>query len=211
MTNHWRDIRHADLILVNGANPATLPFPSTGAWTNWSTQTLVVSLRSGTNTVRVTATTADGLANLDSLAVDTAPRNVREFQAYRAAWLTRSLTRLNVGYWVYSTGVPTSAPTILAQLTPDHGFERVAGWSFPVEGAAPIEVAVFRVDLKRLAFDATKLYAAPDALDRMVTLLEEHPEEGSGVAARLAEHVIVVPDGPAAVAALGRLGALAAN
>jgi formate dehydrogenase major subunit len=22
MTNHWRDIRHADLILVNGANPA---------------------------------------------------------------------------------------------------------------------------------------------------------------------------------------------
>src|SRR5207244_11232203 len=22
MTNHWRDIRHADLILINGANPA---------------------------------------------------------------------------------------------------------------------------------------------------------------------------------------------
>src|SRR5258706_10141984 len=22
MTNHWRDIRHADLIMINGANPA---------------------------------------------------------------------------------------------------------------------------------------------------------------------------------------------
>jgi len=22
MTNHWRDIRHADVILINGANPA---------------------------------------------------------------------------------------------------------------------------------------------------------------------------------------------
>ena len=22
MTNHWRDIRHADLILINGGNPA---------------------------------------------------------------------------------------------------------------------------------------------------------------------------------------------
>jgi hypothetical protein len=147
----------------------------------------------------------------DWIAVDTAPRNVREFQAYRAAWLTRSLTNAGVGYWVYSTGVPTSAPTILAQLTPDHGFERVAGWSFPVAGAPPIEVAVFRVDLGSLAFDTSKLYAAPDALDRMVTLLEEHPEEGRGVATRLAGRVVVVPDGPAAAAAFARLQALAAN
>jgi hypothetical protein len=145
----------------------------------------------------------------DWIAVDTAPRNVREFQAYRATWLTSSLTSKNVAYWVYATGVPTSAPTILNQLTPAHGFERVAGWSFPVRDEPAIEVAIFRVDLGRLSFDTTTLYAAPDALDRMVTLLDEHPEEGRGVAARLIERVVVVPDGPAAVAARARLDALA--
>src|SRR5205809_7223188 len=25
MTNHWRDIQHADLIMINGANPAEAP------------------------------------------------------------------------------------------------------------------------------------------------------------------------------------------
>ncbi len=145
----------------------------------------------------------------DWIAVDIAPRNVREFQAYRAPWLTGSLARFKVAYWVYSTGVPTSAPTILAQLTPDHGFERVAGWSVPVAGAPPIEVAIFRVDLGHVTFDTKTLYAAPDALDRIVTLLGEHPAEGQAIAARLAQRVVLVPDDAAAAAARARLAALA--
>ena len=145
----------------------------------------------------------------DWIAVDTAPRNVREFQAFRATWLTAALTGRHVGYWIYATGVPTSAPTILAQLTPDHGFERVAGWSYPVADEPPIEVAIFKLDLPHLSFDTGALYAAPDALERMVTLLGEQPEKGSAIARRLAEIVRVVPEGPAAAAARAHLDTLA--
>jgi hypothetical protein len=145
----------------------------------------------------------------DWIAVDTAPRNVREFQAFRANWLTAALTGRHVAYWVYATGVPTSAPTILAQLTPDHGFERVAGWSYPVTDEPPIEVAIFKIDLGHLSFDTGTLYAAPDALERMVTLLGEQPEKGRAIAERLIGRVRVVPEGPAAAAARASLNAFA--
>lgn len=54
-----------------------LSFTGTGAWTNWTTRTLSTHLHAGDNTVRATATTAEGGPNLDSLTVDngrTAPR-----------------------------------------------------------------------------------------------------------------------------------------
>jgi alpha-galactosidase len=57
-------------ISVDGTVVATgVPFPATGAWTTWSTVTQPVSLAAGTHTVRLTATTADGPANLDYLDV----------------------------------------------------------------------------------------------------------------------------------------------
>ncbi|WP_205315538.1 PQQ-dependent sugar dehydrogenase [Nonomuraea lactucae] len=56
-------------LTVNGATQANLPFTSTGSWTAWRSQNASVPLTAGPNTVRVTATTADGLANLDSLTV----------------------------------------------------------------------------------------------------------------------------------------------
>jgi len=59
-------------ITVNGTTQATLQFPPTGSWSTWSTQTATVSLVAGANVVRATATTAGGLANLDSLMVDAA-------------------------------------------------------------------------------------------------------------------------------------------
>ncbi|RSD10701.1 carbohydrate-binding protein [Amycolatopsis eburnea] len=55
-------------IAVDGTVVATgVPFPPTGAWTTWSTVARPVSLAAGAHTVRVTATTADGPANLDYL------------------------------------------------------------------------------------------------------------------------------------------------
>jgi unsaturated rhamnogalacturonyl hydrolase len=54
---------------VNGT-ATTLPFPGTGAWTTWSTQRLSTPLTLGRNTIRVTATGANGGPNLDSLTVD---------------------------------------------------------------------------------------------------------------------------------------------
>lgn len=43
-----------------------------GAWTSWATARLTASLRAGANTIRATATTADGGPNVDHLTVDAA-------------------------------------------------------------------------------------------------------------------------------------------
>ena len=53
--------------MVNGAPAITLNFPSTGSWNTWGNVTLSVPLIAGTNTVRATATTADGGPNVDWL------------------------------------------------------------------------------------------------------------------------------------------------
>ncbi|MFK4221689.1 carbohydrate-binding protein [Streptomyces sp. NPDC019890] len=55
-------------VSVNGAVvSAGRAFDGTGAWTTWADATLTVPLRAGSNTVRVTATTANGAPNLDYL------------------------------------------------------------------------------------------------------------------------------------------------
>jgi endoglucanase len=57
-------------IAVNGSVvSAALAFPGTGAWATWSTRSVTVPLNAGPNTVRATATTANGGPNVDSLQV----------------------------------------------------------------------------------------------------------------------------------------------
>jgi alpha-galactosidase len=53
-------------------NGATLPFAGTGAFSLWKQQTANVNLAAGANTIRLTATSSGGLANLDYLDVTTA-------------------------------------------------------------------------------------------------------------------------------------------
>ncbi|WP_113704286.1 cellulase family glycosylhydrolase [Nonomuraea lactucae] len=55
-------------IAVNGTT-VTKDFPGTGAWTTWREVTLDTALNAGANTVRATATTANGGPNLDRLTV----------------------------------------------------------------------------------------------------------------------------------------------
>lgn len=64
--------RAADIV-VNGTvvHPA-VAFEPTGAWNNWSTVTVTVPVSSGSNTVRLVATTSGGLGNIDHLDVDLA-------------------------------------------------------------------------------------------------------------------------------------------
>ncbi|MET7617555.1 CBM35 domain-containing protein [Streptomyces sp. NPDC005408] len=55
-------------VSVNGAVvSAGRAFNGTGAWTTWADSTLSVPLKAGSNTVRVTATTANGAPNIDYL------------------------------------------------------------------------------------------------------------------------------------------------
>ncbi len=56
-------------ISVNGTSHGTLNFPVTADWDTWATASISVPLTAGTNTIRVTATTAGGDANIDSVTV----------------------------------------------------------------------------------------------------------------------------------------------
>jgi hexosaminidase len=57
-------------IVVNGVTVASgVAFAGTGNWDTWQTKTLTVTLTSGTNTIRATATTVNGGPNVDYLDV----------------------------------------------------------------------------------------------------------------------------------------------
>jgi hypothetical protein len=144
----------------------------------------------------------------DWVAADTAPRNVNEYQAFRAAWVEDLVRRRNIGYWVYSTGVSTSAPEIQAQLTPDHGFDEVASWDFG-SGASARHVAIYRVNLDRLGLDRSHLYISPAALHRLVVRLEQDPNASRAAAAALLPRIVVEPPSSTAEADLARLEDLA--
>jgi arabinogalactan endo-1,4-beta-galactosidase len=59
-------------VSVNGSVARNgLAFEATGAWTTWSTKSLTVRLNAGANTVRLAATTAGGLGNVDYIEVTT--------------------------------------------------------------------------------------------------------------------------------------------
>jgi hypothetical protein len=61
--------RPADLV-VNGTTVQSLSFEGTGAWNTWVTKTVTVAVNSGSNTIRLNPTTANGLPNVDYLDVD---------------------------------------------------------------------------------------------------------------------------------------------
>ncbi|MFG1965647.1 carbohydrate-binding protein [Nonomuraea sp. NPDC049028] len=57
-------------VTVNGTVVASgLSFAGTGAWTTWASKTVNANLVAGANTVRLTATTANGCPNLDYLDI----------------------------------------------------------------------------------------------------------------------------------------------
>jgi rhamnogalacturonan endolyase len=57
--------RPADVGVNGTVRQAGFAFEPTGAWNAWATRTLTVALNAGTNTIRLAATTAAGLANID--------------------------------------------------------------------------------------------------------------------------------------------------
>ncbi|WP_181785699.1 rhamnogalacturonan lyase family protein [Streptomyces phytophilus] len=59
--------RPADVSVNGTVAHAGSAFGATGAWTTWATHTLTVPVNAGSNTIRLTPTTAAGLANVDYL------------------------------------------------------------------------------------------------------------------------------------------------
>jgi hypothetical protein len=56
-------------VTVDGVTLTTLTFPTTGAWTTWTTVNVPASLAAGAHTVRLTSTTAGGGPNLDEVTL----------------------------------------------------------------------------------------------------------------------------------------------
>ncbi|SMD27536.1 Pectate lyase [Kibdelosporangium aridum] len=54
-------------LVVNGSAVQALSFEGTGAWSSWATKTLSVPVNAGSNTIRLSPTTANGLPNIDYL------------------------------------------------------------------------------------------------------------------------------------------------
>ncbi|NUT33302.1 MAG: carbohydrate-binding protein, partial [Hamadaea sp.] len=92
-------------VTVNGVSVATPAFGPTGAWTSWRTATVPVTLPAGTVTVRVTATTANGPANLDSLTVGGDPAPAADWSVEMVESTMARYTPDTVGGWSYPRGL----------------------------------------------------------------------------------------------------------
>jgi len=69
-------------VSVNGTVVARgVSFPPTGAFSLWGTTIVTADLTAGTNTVRATATTANGGPNLDFLDVAGGPARINQYEA----------------------------------------------------------------------------------------------------------------------------------
>ncbi|MCZ6775049.1 MAG: S8 family serine peptidase [Ignavibacteria bacterium] len=70
--------RPAD-VHINGISQNVIDFPTTGAWMNWDTTSVMVDFNAGINTFRLTATSSGGLANIDRLEIrESIPTQVKE-------------------------------------------------------------------------------------------------------------------------------------
>ncbi|MEV1242956.1 glycoside hydrolase family 88 protein [Nonomuraea sp. NPDC050022] len=108
-------------ISLNGTTIATgLSFPGTGAWTTWRTVTVQASLVAGPNTVRATATTANGGPNVDSLTVDdgTTGGGTDWSKAVVDSTMAR-FTPSSLGGWSYPQGLYLWGQYLVWQRTGD--------------------------------------------------------------------------------------------
>ncbi|WP_084557276.1 CBM35 domain-containing protein [Hamadaea tsunoensis] len=85
-------------ITVNGAAVATgASFPSTTDWDTWTTKTVTAPVNAGANTVRLTATTANGNPNLDYVDFDVAVAS-NVYQAEDATLSQAAVATNHTGY-----------------------------------------------------------------------------------------------------------------
>ncbi|MCT9931409.1 YbhB/YbcL family Raf kinase inhibitor-like protein [Planotetraspora sp. A-T 1434] len=80
--------RPADVAVNGTVASANRPFDSTTNWDTWANSTLTAPVNAGSNTIRLTATSANGNPNLDYIDVDVAatppPPSGNEYQAENA-------------------------------------------------------------------------------------------------------------------------------
>ncbi len=108
--NYQVDFRYANgtdadritQITVNGAKEAyNMSFNGTGAWTTWATNSIVLELKAGTNTIKAYAITANGGPNMDYIELtktdSTAVEMIKPKEGRQVESLNRGVSAANTG------------------------------------------------------------------------------------------------------------------
>ncbi|CAG7646176.1 glycoside hydrolase family 88 protein [Actinacidiphila bryophytorum] len=111
------DAARAAALGVNGTAAPAPDFGPTADWDTWAVARLPVTLRAGRNLIRVTATTAGGLPDLDSLTV--ADQQGTDWADAMADSTMHRYTPATVGGWSYPVALYMMGQYQLAQRTAD--------------------------------------------------------------------------------------------
>jgi glucose/arabinose dehydrogenase len=90
--------RPADITVDGAVVAGAHSFPATADWDTWATTTVTAPVTAGANTVRLTATTAGGLPNLDYLDVTVAAPASTDYQAEDATVSQGAVATNHTGY-----------------------------------------------------------------------------------------------------------------
>jgi hypothetical protein len=170
--------RTANLI-VNGVNVTSgIQFPSTGAWTNWGYVTVYPSIASGASQVRLQATSADGLPNLDYVEVvgggttTTLPPSPTGLAATAVAadqinltWIASSnASSYNLGRATVSGGpYPTIATDVVGTNYSDTGLVPATTYYYAVSAVNYIGESVPSAQAAAATFQIQQLQAQADS------------------------------------------------
>ena len=107
-------------IAVNGSVvSAGRPFAGTGSWDSWATSTLTAALVAGSNTIRATATSANGGPNVDWLEVDDQAGTGTDWSTAMVESTMARLSPANLGGWGYQVGLYLYGQYLVYQRTRD--------------------------------------------------------------------------------------------
>ncbi|NUR73595.1 MAG: carbohydrate-binding protein [Hamadaea sp.] len=118
-------------LAVNGTIVGTPVFGPTGAWSAWQSVTVQATLNAGTNVVRLTATTASGPANLDSLTVggDPGPPSGTDWAVAMVESTMARYTPGTIGGWSYPVGLYMYGQYLVYLRTGDRRyFDYIKNW-----------------------------------------------------------------------------------
>ncbi len=104
---------------VNGTVVATPAFGSTGNWDTWAVASVPVTLASGTNLVRLTATTSNGLPNVDSMTVSDGQSTGPDWSDAMVNSTMTRFTPSTIGGWSYPIALYLMGQYQVAQRTTD--------------------------------------------------------------------------------------------
>ena len=104
---------------VNGTVVATPTFGPTANWDTWATASVPVTLASGTDLVRLTATTANGLPNVDSMTVSDGQSTGPDWSNAMVDSTMSRFTPSTIGGWSYPIALYLMGQYQVAQRTTD--------------------------------------------------------------------------------------------